>query len=304
MIRDLADGEVVPGEGAYRCSMAHYHGQAICPGPSVSSTGIRKAENESPWAFWSTFAGNPDAYPPKDSDQFAFGRAAHCLILGDEVFSESYVIMPFDSLRTKEARAWKEEQIAAGKTVITADQLEDIRRMADNLSKVPLVQAGILAGEPEVSLIWQDEPTQIWVKSRPDVIQLNGQVVADLKTCASASLIDCQRSITKYGYDMQFALAIEGIERIFGVTATDAVVIFAEKSAPYHVRSMPIDADTLYWARMRVRRGLDKIAGCFDRPPLPIFEDDETPYSLPASLQERMENEQSDGLLPNIGNAA
>lgn len=299
-IRALADGECITEPGAYRCSMAHYHSQDICPGPSVSSTGIRTADGVSPWAFWSSFDGNPDRYPRKDSDGFAFGRAAHCLLLGDEVFSESYAVLPFDNLRTKAAQEWKAERQAAGITVITQDDLTAIKCMSDNLQRVPLIQAGILAGTPEVSLIWQDEATGLWVKSRPDVIQLNGEVVADLKTCASADLIDCQRSITKYGYALQFALAVEGIERIFGVTATDAVVIFAEKSAPYHVRSMPIKEEELYWAKQRIRRGLDKIAACLKNPPLPIFEDDETPYSMPPSHLERLQREQTEGLLPNV----
>ncbi len=297
MITTIPDGQTITEPGAYRMSMAHYHSQVVCPGPSVSSTGIRLAENISPWAFWSSWSGNPNAYPQKDSDEFAFGRAAHCLILGDEVFAENYVLFPFPDRRTNAAKEWLAAQT---KTVVTAEQIEHINRMAENLQKVPLVQAGILAGKPEVSLIWVDEKTGIYVKARPDVIQLNGQVVADLKTCASAAFVDCHRTINKYAYDMQFALAIEGIDRVFGVTATDAVVVFVEKTPPYHVRTVPIGPDELYWAKARIRRGLDKVAAAIKTPPLPVYDDDETPYKMSDWQRQRFEQEQSDGRLPNV----
>lgn len=292
----VADGQIIDEPGAYKMPMSWYH-QQCCVGPSVSSTGIRQAENQSPWTFWSSFAGNPSAYPREENDAFDFGAAAHCLLLGDEVFEEGFAVSPFDDFRTKDARAWRDEIRETGKRVITAKDMQAISYMADNLRRVPLVQAGILDGIPEVSLIWQDEVTGLWVKSRPDVIQSNGQVLADLKTTTDASLIASQRAITKYAYDLQLGLAIEGIERIMGVTTTDAVIVFAEKTAPYHVRAMPIDPDTLIYARRRNRRGLDLIAEAIANPPLPTFADDETPYTLPDSLADRLERQIEEGTL-------
>lgn len=301
-IRELKDGEQVIESGAYRCSMEHYHSQAICPGPSVSSTAIRTVENVSPWAFWSNWDGNPDAYPKKPKPEFDFGSAAHALALGDEVFSEKYAVLPFDSRRTNEAKQWEADQRASGKKVITGDDLLAIQELIKNLKTHPLIQAGIFDGEPEVSLIWQDEITGLWIKARPDALQLNGQVIADLKTCASASIIDCHRSITKYAYHQQIALCIEGVERLFGVTATDAVLIFAEKTAPFHVQPIFLDEDCLYWARMQNRRGIDLIADTLKNPPIPVFEleEERCKYSLPPSLREKLSNQQIDGTLPNL----
>lgn len=305
-IRTLRDGETITDGGAFRCSMSHYHSQAICPGPSISSTGIRTVENVSDWAFWASWEGNPEAYPEEPKDAFDFGAAAHALILGDEVFEDGYAVLPFDSRRTKAAQEWEAGQRAAGKRVITQSDLASIGEAAKNLRRHPLIQAGIFDGEPEVSLIWQDEITGLWIKARPDALQLNGQVVADLKTCASASIIDCHRSITKRAYHQQLALCIEGIERVFGVTATDAVLVFAEKTAPYHVQPIFLDEDCLYWARMQNRRGIDRIASILKEPPLPVYEADEAKsrYSMPPSLREKLAQQQIDGTLPNIERTA
>ncbi len=290
----IADDEQVPGPGAYRMSMKRYHSQEVCPGPSVSSTGIRMAENVSPWAFWTYFT---DKYPKETNTAFSFGSAAHCLLLGDEDFGENYAVLPFDSRRTKEAKAWEQDQIDAGKTVITQSDLEAISALAENLRQVPLVQAGIFTGQAEVSLIWQDEITGLWVKSRPDALQMNGQVIADLKTCASASILDCHRSITKYAYHQQIALAIEGLEKVMGVTATDAVLIFAEKTPPYHVQPIMLDEESLFWGKLQNRRGLDRIARMMETPPLPVYAEDEVVFSLPPSAVQRLTEGMEDGEL-------
>lgn len=297
MIRALPEDGVIRETGAYRCTLEHYHTQDICPGPSVSSTHIRTVTTTSAWAFYAMFT---ERYEREANPAFDFGAAVHALALGDEVFSERYAVLPFDSRRTKEAKEWEQNERDAGKRVITQSDLENIGKLMENLSAHPLVQAGIFQGQPEVSLVWQDEITGLWIKARPDVLQLNGQVVADLKTCASASLLDCQRSITKFGYDQQMALCIEGIERVYGVSATDVLLIFAEKTAPYHVRAMPIDEDTLYWAKVRNRQGIDRIADILENGANPIFDDDETPYTLPPSLSEKYAEMQQDGLLPSM----
>lgn len=81
-------------------SMAWYHSQEVCDGPSVSSTGIRKAALESPHAFWKTWEGNPNRYPAKEpGDSLVLGRAAHSLILGDEVFEDHFIFVPEDAPR-------------------------------------------------------------------------------------------------------------------------------------------------------------------------------------------------------------
>lgn len=94
----IADGEPVPGPGAYRMSLQHYHTQACCPGPSISSSGLRTIFSESPWHFWASSDLNPDRYPERDtSDALILGRAAHSLLLGDEVFDDHFIYVPKDA---------------------------------------------------------------------------------------------------------------------------------------------------------------------------------------------------------------
>ena len=100
MIREIPDDGQVTEPGAYKMTMALYHSQSVCPGPSISSSGLRTIVNESPWHFWSRWEGNENRYPdPEESDALILGKAAHALILGDEVFDEHFCFVPKDAPR-------------------------------------------------------------------------------------------------------------------------------------------------------------------------------------------------------------
>ena len=56
--------------------------------------------NDSPWHFWKSWEGNPDRYPDKEpGDGLILGKAAHCLLLGDEVFDDLFIYVPGDAPR-------------------------------------------------------------------------------------------------------------------------------------------------------------------------------------------------------------
>lgn len=323
-ITELKDGECVPGPGAYRCSMAHYHSQDICPAPSISSSGLRTIAIESPWHFWAKSDLNPDRYPEKDpGDALSLGRAAHALILGDEVFDEHFAYVPDDApprptaaqIAAREAGRvsdaaqarfdfWDEfEAKAIGRTMISEAQIEHIKFMSQNIAKCPEAVEALTGGLTEVSMIWQDPLTGVWIKSRPDQLPDNGFDFSDLKTFAprSKSIVRAvHQSITEYRYDMQMALAAMGAEQVFGTTASECILIMAQSNPPYTVTPIKINTDTLYWARVMCRHAIDTFAECLktNRWPQPV--EGLIEYSLPPSLLEKYAQMQIDGELPNL----
>ena len=327
MIHNLADGEAVTASGAYRCSMAHYHSQAVCPGPSISSSGIRTIVAQSPWHFWAQSEINPHRYPERDeSDALVLGKATHALVLGDEVFDEHFIFVPPDAPRRPaaqqvkaydEGRAtdtgahsvefWREfEARAEGRSLLTETQVEHIVHMAENIRRCPEAREALTGRLTEVSMIWQDEITGVWVKSRPDVIPDNGADFADLKTFAPRTK-SIQRAvhqaITDHGYAMQMALAAMGAEHVFGNTAAECVLIMAQSSPPYTVTPVRLDEDALYFGRAFVRKGIDTFARCLESGHWPMPVEGIMTYSLPPSLLHRYGEMQMNGDLPNIERA-
>lgn len=329
MIREIPDDGQVTEPGAYKMKMALYHSQKVCPGPSISSSGLRTIVNESPWHFWARWEGNDGRYPdPEESDALILGKAAHALILGDEVFDEHFCFVPKDSPRRPTATqiaafertgAWSDaakdgaefweafDKKAEGRLLITETQIERIQFMAENLKKCPEAVQALSEGMTEVSMIWQDRITGVWLKSRPDQIPGNGFDFADLKTFAPRSKSiqrSVHQSITDSGYDMQMALAIMGAEEVFGTTASECVLIMAQSNAPYTVTPVRLDEDALYWARVRCRHGIDTFAKCLETGHWPMPVEGILTYTLPDSVAHRYGTAQINGELPNIARTA
>ena len=247
MIVQPWNGKPIARPGIYSgVPMSAYHG-ALCVGPSLSSTGIRTMFDKSPAHYFRDSYLNPDREPQKDSEAFRFGRAAHFLLLGETGFRDQFVIRP-EKFRDEEGKlqpwngtktyckAWKKEAEEAGLTIITAADLEAIKRMAENLRQEPLVKAGILNGAIEHSLIWRDEATGVWLKARPDAMPAVDMCVADLKSCVDVTDDGIERAISDHDLHVQAALVGMGLRALTGREMESFSLVFVEKSAPFCVR--------------------------------------------------------------------
>lgn len=324
-IIDLPAGECVSGPGLYRTPLEHYHTQKVCPGPSFSSSNLRAVFSQSPHAFWKTSNMNPNRYPEKEPPpSLILGRAAHCLILGDEVYDEHYITIPADApqrpTKTQIAAfdrdgAWSDAAApraefweafakkAACRTLLTADQIQKIVYMSENIAASPEAVESLTSDCFEISMIWQDDRTGIWLKSRMDALPTNGYDYADLKTFAPKSRnldLAATRSITDYRYDMQFGLGIEGAEVLGIGSAEECILVFVQTSEPYEVLTKNISVETLYWARVCNRQAIDTIAECLKTGEWPMAATGTTPYSIPPSLSGRYAEMQAEGLMPNL----
>lgn len=207
------NGETISENGVYSgITLDQYHGKRdLLDGPSVSKSMLKwlvPAMGGSPKAFWGRWAHNPSHITPKSSDALDFGKAAHCLLLGDEVFEDRFAVRPseYGDYRTAAARAWRDAQEKDGKTVLTDEQLDRIRRIHADASAYPLVKAGILNGRVERSMFWKDTETGIWLRARPDVIPSADGVYADLKTTSSFSEDFLEKQLFDASYFIQAAI--------------------------------------------------------------------------------------------------
>lgn len=223
-----------------------YHGPNLCDGPSISSSGLRKLSNQSPAHYWVESPYNPDRIEREETASLTLGRAAHHLLLGEDDFNTLYVVRPdkWDSWRTNDAKAWKAAQEAEGRTVLLSTQLEVIRGMARSLAAHPLIDAGILNGAIEQTIVWKCKDTGVWLKARPDAIPNDAGDFADLKTTTSVQTADLARTIAEYGYHQQAALIASGWHAITGKDVASFSFVFVESKPPFCTRIVTLkDAD-------------------------------------------------------------
>jgi hypothetical protein len=241
--------------------IAEYHDDP-CAGPSISSTGLRMIWSKSPAHYWCRSPYNADREPPEQNPAFDLGKAAHHYLLGEDAFSEHFVLSPYDDFRTKEAREWRLETWKSGKVVLTEAQMDQVRGMLRGLLRNSLVRdAGILDGLVERSLFWVDAETGIWLRARPDVIPTASGLFVDLKTTNSVSREDIARSIASYGYAMQAALLRIGC-RALGLPFESFSLVFVEKDAPFCARVVVLKDHELDRGDRCVRAALRTFADC------------------------------------------
>lgn len=250
--------------GVYALPIEVYHGQPTV-GPSISSSGLRTIWSQSPAHYYVDSALNPKRAPQADRPAFALGRLAHKLLLeGSDGLADEFVTRPeqWSDWRTKAAQEWRDGQIAAGKTVITDADLAAVTGMAESLARHPLIEAGILDGFVERSLLWKDAKTGVWLKSRPDVVPRASGLFSDLKTTASVSDNDLERSLSDYGYHMQAALVGMASEAVLGRPMEEFALVWVEKAPPHCVRVTVLTGEDLDRGRQQLRRAIDQFAEC------------------------------------------
>jgi len=268
------NGKPISKPGWYSgISIGRYHSAGICVGPAVSSSNLRTCWSKSPAHMYAQWAENPKAEPRDETRAMLLGSASHHLLLGEEHFKLKFVAQPptyRDKVTAAEkawhngaafCKAWVEKQNAAGRAVVTVNDLQTIVSMARSLSLEPLINDGLLRGNVECSGFFKDQETGLWVKVRPDVIPTASGEFVDLKTAADVTTPALQSTIRSYGYHQQGALiweACDALEQPF----TQFILAFIETAAPYCSRLVPLTDDDLSRGRQQNRAMLRKIASC------------------------------------------
>lgn len=309
-VLDYVDGMVISESCIVRnMSMVRYHGQAVCTHPSISSSGARLIESRSLAHFYDQSDLNPNRAPDEPKHHFSWGKALHHLSAGEADFAKHFAVRPdsFDSWRTKESQKWRAEQQLDRKDVLVPDDLISLRIAAEKLAAHPTIQAGILHGLIEHSIFVKrdivlptGEVVTIFLKSRPDVIPVEADMIVDLKSCADASPAAVRRSIGEYGYYIQLALAHEAILETTGRTMEDHVLVFIESKRPCEINIKPLEPVAIEYGRRQLKRALVKFAGAVSSGKWPGYEDDEVPAGLPDWLAKRLAREAEDKLLPEL----
>ncbi|MPR62725.1 hypothetical protein D7027_13020 [Ochrobactrum intermedium] len=248
---------------------AYHNNLELLDAPAVSKSALKWLDpiqkNSSPKAFWGRWKYNPDHIKPKPSEALDFGKATHCLLLGDEDFDAAFVVRPekYPDYKKKEAQEWKAQQIEAGKTIVTPEQYERIQRMRDDANQYPLVQQGLMTGRVERSMFWKDPETGIWLKARPDVIPNADAVYADLKTASSFDEDFLSRQVVDAGYYLQAAMT-RMVCRGINVPFKTFVLLYVLNDDVPDTSHVEIDEEDIDRGEDIVRYGLRTIRECLD----------------------------------------
>lgn len=245
-------------------SDAEYHGDPV-EGGSLSSTGA-KALLRSP----AHYKWQQENRVVKST--FDLGHAVHSMVLGvglDIVAIPESVLASNGAASTKEAKTFIAEAREEGKVPLKADVVAECTALTESVLAHPLAHSLLeRSGKAEQSLFAQDPETGMWLRARIDHLPdaSNEQtVIVDLKTSVSADPRDFGRSAAEYGYDIQCEWYQHVLELVRGDKNIEFRFIVVEKSAPYLVSVIELDAEYASIGRVRMRRAIDTFKECLNR---------------------------------------
>lgn len=271
------NGKTITEPGIYTgISLEDYHGKLdLLDAPSVSKSSLKHLFTSlggSPKHFWHLWNFNPDHIKLEPTKALNLGKAVHALLLGDEVFKDKFAVQPAEypdsrngkpkpwSNNANFCREWNQEQADAGKTVVTLEQIEKIKRIAEDAARDPMVQQGILNGEVERSMFIKDQATGLWFRSRIDNQAVDG-FWSDLKTTASMHPAFIRRQVKENAYFIQgggarlaareFDLPFDSFWNVYVSTGD------TPDTQPIELKPRLLDLGEEF-----IRAGLDTIAEC------------------------------------------
>jgi len=162
------------------------------------------------------------------------GSLLHTAILEPEKLETNYVVCPYDSYRTLEARAWKDQVEAQGKSVVKETDLT----MANYAAKV-------FRNEPMLYHIEDGYKTEVayyaplggvQCKGLVDIVPINSNALIDLKTTANIESVDnLINMVYKRGYHWQASMYLDIHNAVTGENRDQFQIIFMESYYPFEI---------------------------------------------------------------------
>lgn len=253
-----------------------YHGK-LTSTPSLSSSMARSLIDECPAMLFARSYLNPD-YQREEKAHFDVGSAVHLLYLECEKYADAIAVIEADDWRKKEAQAARDEARDAGKIPLLKKTADELELMRASLLAHPIAgKAFSGAGYSELSLVWRDEETDVWLKARPDWTPASFGFIVDLKTSTTANPADFARKAYGLGYHMQAAWYLDAVKAVAGEDAKNFWFVVQDKSAPYLCSVATFDADAIAAGRAKNREAIRMFARCIERNEWPGYRQESTP---------------------------
>lgn len=177
----------------------------------------------------------------KDSTQaMDLGWMVHLAVLEPEKFADTVVACPLTDKRTKAGKAaWADfEAKNAGKYITSEKEFEKVEAMAKSVLSHETAAAFFSGpGQNEISIVWEE--SSVLCKARIDRISKINEspVVGDFKTARTADRRSFEKAIYDFGYHVQGAHYLAGLEVLYPVPAgapdRSYVFIVVENQPPY-----------------------------------------------------------------------
>jgi hypothetical protein len=239
-----------------------YHADEIGDTPTLNASIANVLIQQSPaHAFQAHPKLNPD-WRPSDDDKFDAGKVAHQILL--EGTTSGLEVCPYPDWRTGAAKEARAAARAAGRIPLLPHQADQIVAMCEAVrSQLPALEVDptpLVEGTPEQTIVWTMQ--DVLCRARLDFLHHDLRAVDDVKTTArSANPATFARNLFAYGYDVQAAFYLRGLEALHGVRPEWRWLV-VETTAPYALSVVTPGPDVLTLADAKIDHALALWARC------------------------------------------
>ena len=215
----------------------------------------------------------------EETPALRLGTLIHCAILEFKDYDNRYLTIPTTDRRTKEGKALYQEymnKLKPGQEPITPDENDMAMQMRAAIVEDPNASKYLTEFRPEQVYVWTDPETGERCKMKADAVTvIDGQdVLIDFKTTDSCADGHFERSVKKYGYQLQAGMYCEGY---FANTYREPRFVFVaqEKKPPYACRVYECDPYFVQQGKEEFHRLLQIYHHCKEKDEWPGYPDAE-----------------------------
>ena len=224
------------------------------------------------------------------AEWLALGTAVHAAILEPHSFLQQIAIAPDVNRKFKDGKErWALfQETVAGRTVITHDQGEQLRRMKEQFDSCKTATALLQKCQHrEVSVFAADI---VHTKARLDAYSHG--IVVDIKTTREdASRKDFEGAISHYGYGIQ-AAHYRRVCAQAKVPCTDFMFIVMETAEPYGVAVYRLEDEVIDLYDQMVQEAMEVWRGCLEAKRFHAYPDKVQSIGVPRWLRRQLEEGQ------------
>lgn len=229
-----------------------------CPAPALTNSGISTLLKYCPakFAYAHPAIGQPHEEQADTAARY-MGRLVHRLALDK---GDDYAISPHEEYRSKEAKAWRDDTIAAGVMPVKQSAYDEAAEMAETIRQAIDAELRGAEYQTEVVIAWQREGR--WCRAMIDVWCPSLNLALDVKTCVSADDLAIDRAFAN-GYGRQDRWYLDGLEAITGNGGRARFgFLFVEKEGPWLARFAESTEAMRHGCRLEIDRAFREFDAC------------------------------------------
>lgn len=263
-----------------------YHADLESDVPTLNSTVAKSLVLETPAHAKQKHPRTADSYVARHTDAMDEGTALHQMLLGDDRVD----ILDYDSFRTSEAKAARDESRDNGRVPMLQHKWDEISLLGDALKQqvaaFPIDPPLFVDGMAEQTIMWYEmwEGREIACRARLDWLRSDYRTIDDLKKSRSADPRKWQRAMWPLGYDIQAAFYTRACKAAFDVEPVFRWVAI-EADPPYALTVHVLSPQAMEAAQAKVDLALDLWSRCLGSGVWPAYPQTVQVVELPAWMQ-------------------